>query len=66
MPICQIPGQMPSVLFSRLAPGASIGKIDILDVRSFVAIDRRLAKQAVAFFAEGKVKGRRLRARRLR
>jgi ATP-independent RNA helicase DbpA len=47
-------------------PGASVGKIDIQDTRSFVAIDRQLAKQAVSFFAEGKVKGRSIRARRLR
>lgn len=47
-------------------PGASIGKIDIFDTRSFFAIERGQAKRAVAFFAEGKVKGRRLRARRLR
>lgn len=47
-------------------PGASVGRIDIQDTRSFVAIDRQLAKQAVSFFAEGKVKGRSIRARRLR
>lgn len=47
-------------------PGASIGKIDVLDTRAFIAIERSRAKEALAFFGEGKVKGRRVRARRLR
>ncbi|GAB5413428.1 MAG: ATP-dependent RNA helicase DbpA [Congregibacter sp.] len=47
-------------------PGDCIGKITILDQRAFVAIDRRHAREATVFFSEGKVKGRRLRARRLR
>ncbi|KGE02751.1 ATP-dependent RNA helicase DbpA [Pseudohaliea rubra] len=46
--------------------GDDIGRIDILDTRSFVAVDRSVAKQALRFLAEGKVKGRSLRARRLR
>jgi ATP-independent RNA helicase DbpA len=47
-------------------PGASIGKISIFDNRAFVAIDRSRAREAVAFLAGGRVKGRRLRVRRLR
>ncbi|MFK7830574.1 MAG: ATP-dependent RNA helicase DbpA [Congregibacter sp.] len=46
--------------------GASVGKIDILDMRSFVAVDRSVAKQVLKFLSEGKVKGRSIRARRLR
>jgi ATP-independent RNA helicase DbpA len=47
-------------------PGASIGKISIFDNRAFVALDRSRAREAMAFFAEGRVKGRRLKVRRLR
>ncbi|MEZ5568884.1 MAG: ATP-dependent RNA helicase DbpA [Halioglobus sp.] len=47
-------------------PGASVGKIDIFDTRSFVAVDRSVAKQTLQFFIDGKVKGRGIRARRLR
>jgi len=47
-------------------PGDCVGKIDIFDMRSFVAIDRSVAKAVLAFLAEGKVKGRSLRARRIR
>lgn len=47
-------------------PGDCIGKISIQDTRAFVAIARSHARDATAFFADGKVKGRRLRARRLR
>lgn len=46
--------------------GARVGKIDILEQRSFFALDRSVARQALAFLAEGKVKGRQLKARRLR
>jgi len=47
-------------------PGSSVGRISIFDNRAFVAIDRGRAREATAFFSEGKVKGRRLRVRRLR
>ncbi|MEE4278523.1 MAG: ATP-dependent RNA helicase DbpA [Halieaceae bacterium] len=47
-------------------PGTSIGRISIFEQRTFVAVDRRHARQAMAFLADGRVKGRRLRARRLR
>tara|TARA_R110000823_G_scaffold171736_5_gene304105 strand:- start:11983 stop:13374 length:1392 start_codon:yes stop_codon:yes gene_type:complete len=46
--------------------GACVGKIDIFDMRSFIAVDRSVAKQVLQFFTEGKVKGRGIRARRLR
>ena len=43
--------------------GSQIGKIDIFDVASFVAIERKAAGQVVKYFVEGKVKGRKVRAR---
>lgn len=43
-------------------PGSSIGKIDIADQRSYVAVQRTELKKALRFLAEGKVKGRRIRA----
>ena len=46
--------------------GDQVGKIDILEQRSFVALDRSVARSALAFLVEGKVKGRPIKARRLR
>ncbi len=43
--------------------GSQIGKIDIFDVVSFIAIERKAARQTLKFFTEGKVKGRKVRAR---
>ena len=43
--------------------GTQIGKIDIFDVVSFVAIERKAAGQVLKYFLEGKVKGRKVRAR---
>jgi len=43
--------------------GQSIGKIDIFDRSSYVAIERNVIHQALEFFDEGKVKGRLVRAR---
>jgi len=45
--------------------GKNIGKIDIFDKVSFVAIERSNAKQALKILSEGKIKGRRYRVRRL-
>jgi ATP-dependent RNA helicase DbpA len=47
-------------------PGDCVGKIDIFDMRSFVALERGVARQALAYLADGKVKGRSIRARRIR
>ena len=47
-------------------PGAKIGKIDIFEMCSFVAIERDAAEKALSYMANGKVKGRNVRARRLR
>ncbi len=46
--------------------GKDIGKIDIFDKLSYVAVARPLAKQALKILSEGKIKGRRLRVRKLR
>ncbi len=47
-------------------PGAQIGKIDIFDMMSFVALERTALRQALSYFANGKVKGRNVRARKIR
>ena len=40
-----------------------IGKINILEFVSFVALDRRIAKEAYAKLSNGNIKGRRFRMR---
>jgi len=45
--------------------GSQIGKIDIFDMSSFVAIERAALRQALNYLANGKVKGRSIRARRV-
>ena len=47
-------------------PGKQIGKIDISDYHAHVAVERPVAKQALKILAEGKIKGRRFRVRKLR
>ena len=47
-------------------PAKQIGKIDIFDHHAFVAVDRPIAKQALKLLAEGKIKGRRFKVRKLR
>lgn len=46
--------------------GKQIGKIDISDYHAHVAVERPIAKQALKTLAEGKIKGRRFRVRKLR
>ncbi len=45
--------------------GAQIGKIDIFDMCSYVAIERDALRQALNYLASGKVKGRNIRARKI-
>jgi ATP-independent RNA helicase DbpA len=45
--------------------GSQIGKIDIFDQCSFVALEHSALRQALSYLANGKVKGRNVRARRL-
>lgn len=47
-------------------PGKQIGKIDIFDTISYVAIERQIAKQALKVLSEGKIKGRKYKVRKLR
>jgi ATP-independent RNA helicase DbpA len=46
--------------------GKYVGKIDITDNHSYVAIERDLANQAVRQLAEGTIKGRKLRIWKIR
>jgi len=45
--------------------GSQIGKIDIFDLSSFVAIEQGSVRKALNYLASGKVKGRSIRARKL-
>lgn len=45
-------------------PGDKIGKIDIFEMRSFIAVERDAFDQALAYLDGGKVKGRSVKARR--
>ncbi len=47
-------------------PGKKIGKIDISDNVSFVAVEYAIAKQALKILSEGKIKGRKFKVRKLR
>ena len=46
-------------------PGKQIGKIDIFDNFSYVAVERPIAKQALKILSEGKIKGRKFKIRKL-
>jgi len=46
--------------------GSDIGKIDIFDMSSYVAVERTAARQALNYLATGKLKGRTVRARKIR
>ncbi len=45
--------------------GKQIGKIDIFDIVSYVAVENDIARQALKILSEGKIKGRRFRVRKL-
>jgi len=45
--------------------GSQIGKIDIFDMSSYVAVERDALRQALNYLAGGKVKGRNIRARKI-
>lgn len=47
-------------------PGKQIGKIDIFDILTYVAVERPIAKQALKILSEGKIKGRKFKVRKLR
>jgi ATP-independent RNA helicase DbpA len=45
--------------------GSHVGKIDIFDTTSYVAIERSALRQALNYLSNGKVKGRSIRARKV-
>jgi len=45
--------------------GSQIGKIDIFDIFSYVAVERPALQKVLKYFANGKVKGRNVRARKI-
>jgi len=45
--------------------GSQIGKIDIFDMTSYIAVERGASRQALSYLANGKVKGRNIRARKI-
>jgi ATP-independent RNA helicase DbpA len=45
--------------------GSQIGKIDIFDRFSYVAVEPDVVRQALNYLATGKVKGRSIRARKI-
>jgi len=45
--------------------GSQVGKIDIFDLCSYVAVERPALRQALNYLANGKVKGRSVRARKV-
>lgn len=47
-------------------PGKQIGKIDIFDHFSYVAVERQIAKQALTVLTQGKIKGRKFRVKKIR
>jgi len=46
-------------------PGKQIGKIDIFDIVSYVAVEQGAAKQALKILSDGKIKGRKYRVRKI-
>ncbi len=46
--------------------GKQIGKIDILDIVSYVAVEKKIAKKSLNILSEGKIKGRKYRVRLLK
>ncbi len=46
--------------------GEQIGKITLFDKVAYVAVEQKIAKQALAILADGKIKGRKFRVRLLR
>jgi len=60
------PGDLLGALTANTdLPGKLIGKINIFDKIAYVAVDQKVAKQALKILTEGKIKGRKFRVRRL-
>ena len=45
--------------------GKQIGKINIFDTITYVAVERAIAKQALKLLSEGKIKGKKFKVRKL-
>ncbi len=45
--------------------GKQIGKIDIFDIISYVAVEKTIVRQALKLLSEGKIKGRKFRVRKI-
>ena len=50
---------------NKVIAGNQIGKIDIFETITYVAVERPIAKQALKILSEGKIKGKRFKARKL-
>lgn len=60
------PGDILGALTKDAAiDGQLIGKINITDLYSYVAIDKKMIKKALDYFKQGKIKGKSVRARSL-
>ena len=46
-------------------PGKQVGKIDIFDMVSYVAVEQAIASQALKILSEGKIKGKMYKVRKL-
>ncbi len=58
------PGDILGALTGDAGLSASqIGKIDIFDIASYIAIDRKALRKVLDYFTNGKIKGRLVRAR---
>ncbi len=47
-------------------PGSAVGRIDIFEWSTLIALERGSARKALAYFSNGKIKGRKVKARRAR
>jgi ATP-independent RNA helicase DbpA len=58
------PGDLLGALTANTdLPGKLIGKINIFDKIAYIAVDQKVAKQALKILTEGKIKGRKFRVR---
>jgi ATP-dependent RNA helicase DbpA len=61
------PGDILGALTANSAlTGKQIGKIDIFDKIAYVAVEKESSNQAIQILSEGKIKGRKYRARKLK
>ena len=60
------PGDILGALTAnQVLAGNQIGKIDLFDFQAYVAVETAIAGKALKVLSEGKIKGRRMRVRRL-